>query len=234
MRRATRSAAGQGKRITAFICVVGAALVTQEASAGVNLWTPIGPEGGFRCGLAVAPSAPEVVYSAGTRLFRSADAGRTWEPTGAPEGSASCLLSVDAADPLRLYALLPDRVLRSLDGGTSWETILSGFSVAIAPIYPVAVSPADPDFLMFSSFNQVFRSRDRGDTWQEVWDLPSLWVGNLVLDPIVPGRAYALTRYRGIYVSEEFGDGWTVLADGFGNGTVHETLHFDPDRKSVV
>ncbi|MDQ1348598.1 MAG: hypothetical protein QG573_1973 [Acidobacteriota bacterium] len=233
MRRATRSAAGKRIGIAAFICVVGAALVPQEAGAGVNRWTPIGPEGGFRCALAVAPSAPEVVYSAGTRLFRSADAGRTWEPTGAPEGSASCLLSVDAADPLRLYALRPDRVLRSVDGGTSWETILAGISAAIAPIYPVAVSPADPDFLLFSSYNQVFRSRDRGDTWQEVWDIPDLWVGNLAIDPIVPGRAYALTRYRGIYVSEDFGDTWTVLADGFGNGTVHETLHFDPQDPST-
>lgn len=85
------------------------------AVAGVNAWTPVGPEGGNMCATAVAPSEPARVYAVvagvyggsaeAAGLFRSADGGSTWEPTGAAVGPFSCLLSVDTADPLRLYSI---------------------------------------------------------------------------------------------------------------------------------
>ena len=140
----------------------------------MNTWTALGPAGGYLCALAVAPSDPAVVYAAGSSLHRSADGGATWEPTGAAVGNVSCLLSVDAVDPLRLYALHSDRVERSLDGGTTWETTQSGISAASAQ-FPIAVSAADPAFLLFSDWDKIYRSLDRGDSWEEIsalqWNL---------------------------------------------------------------
>jgi photosystem II stability/assembly factor-like uncharacterized protein len=202
------------------------------ALAGVNTWTALGPEGGYLCALAVAPSDPAVVYAAGSGLHRSADGGATWEPTGATVGSVSCLLAVDAVDPLRLYALHPDRVERSLDGGTTWETTQSGISAASAH-FPIAVSPADPDFLLFSDWDKIYRSLDRGDSWEEIPALQGTWLASMAIHPGVPGRAFAVAQYSAVHISDDYGATWAPLGESLPGGVTNETLHFDPNDPSL-
>jgi len=79
--------------------------------------------------IAVDPGKPQRVYAAGPAgLFRSDDAGLTWEKAG--EGLAGEPLAVTlgtppgAATPPTLFAVLTDgSVWRSLDGATTWQRI---------------------------------------------------------------------------------------------------------------
>lgn len=79
--------------------------------------------------IAVDPSKPQRVYAAGPAgLFRSDDAGLTWEEAG--DGLAGEPLAVtlggspDAATPPTVYAVLTDgSVWSSLDGATTWQRI---------------------------------------------------------------------------------------------------------------
>lgn len=95
----------------ALFLALGEAQSPTVVVAGVNAWTPIGPEGGNLCALAVAPSEPATVYAAGitfgdgSTLFRSADNGVTWESTGTLVQRSTCSFSVDSGDPRRLYLL---------------------------------------------------------------------------------------------------------------------------------
>src|SRR6187401_1937778 len=92
---------------------VASVLACTPAGAGVNRWTPIGPDRGGYCFVSTAPSNDSFLYAGSTLLFRSIDAGSTWD---SPEGTPpywSCLVTVDVADPLRLYAVRYPGLFRS-------------------------------------------------------------------------------------------------------------------------
>jgi photosystem II stability/assembly factor-like uncharacterized protein len=95
--------------------------------------------------LAVAPSAPDVVYVGtgestlrdstgyGDGVYKSTDAGRTWTHLGLDETQHIGRIAVDPRNPDVLfvaaighyYAPNPDRgVFRSRDGGRTWEKVL--------------------------------------------------------------------------------------------------------------
>jgi photosystem II stability/assembly factor-like uncharacterized protein len=95
--------------------------------------------------VAVAPSDPNVVYvgsgeglqrpdlSVGDGIYKSADAGRTWQHLGLRDARQIAAVVVDPADPNRVFVAAlghpygPNRergVYRSLDGGRTWQKVL--------------------------------------------------------------------------------------------------------------
>src|ERR1700680_14139 len=60
--------------------ILALAGASSPVHAGVNLWTPIGPDGGSVVDLAVSRAQPPRVYggSAGGGFYRSEDGGAPW------------------------------------------------------------------------------------------------------------------------------------------------------------
>ena len=78
-----------------------------SASAGVNVWTSAGPEGGRIVALAVDPAAPATLYAAGEGggVFKSADGGASWSRFDAGLTHTDvAALALDPAAPSRVYA----------------------------------------------------------------------------------------------------------------------------------
>ena len=75
-------------------------------SAGTNVWTSNGPEGGTIRALAIDPATPTTLY-AGTYggVFKSTDGGGSWSAvnTGLTNTEVSAL-AIDPATPTTLYA----------------------------------------------------------------------------------------------------------------------------------
>lgn len=74
----------------------------------------------------IDPRQPERVYAADeTSLYRSNDAGQTWQPASADlpsDGIAA--LALDPSEPQRLYAATKDGALYlSEDGATTWRKL---------------------------------------------------------------------------------------------------------------
>jgi hypothetical protein len=74
----------------------------------------------------VDPQKPTRVYAAGgSGMYRSDDAGRSWEAAieGLPAGGVTAL-AFDAREPQRLYAAAPSGPLYlSEDGADSWRAL---------------------------------------------------------------------------------------------------------------
>ncbi len=219
-------------------------ILPAAAVAGVNTWTQIGPEGGPLCGIAVAPSDPLIVYAVGygagqtTGFFRSDDGGQTWVTRSAPADSFGCDIAVDSADPLRIYSIrYTETFQRSFDGGATWEQGGAGLPV-LAARSPVAVDPNDPNFLLIVSLGQLYRSRDRGETWQQIWltgGEPTIAnVLEVAVDPLRAGRVFAVTYNQGLFLSTTYGDDWSPVGQGLPPFLDAKKLVFDPADHSVI
>jgi photosystem II stability/assembly factor-like uncharacterized protein len=105
---------------------------------------------------------PLVIVAAGNywknQLVRSEDAGQNWAPIPDTDG-AYFFVRFHPTDPRIIYA--DDR--RSDDGGRSFKKIEH-------PIY--AFAPSRPDTVYGFSDGKLFRSDDRGDSWQALPDPP--------------------------------------------------------------
>jgi len=208
-----------------------------------NTWMPIfdGQDTESIGALAVAPSDSNVIYagsgeglqrpdlSVGDGMYKSVDAGKTWEHLGLREGEQIASVIVDPKNADRLFVAVmghpygPNEergVYRSTNGGKSFERVLykdenTGASeVAFDPrdagiVYATLWSARQAPWEIGNSFNGpgsgLFRSTDGGDTWQQLTQgVPTIAQGlgriGFAIAPSDPKRMYALMD-----ASREFG-----------------------------
>lgn len=151
---------------------------------GGNTWKKIDskaglPEGDLgRCGLAIAPSSPNVVYALveakENNLFKSLDGGETWFKTGDKNiGDRPFYyfdIFVDPKNENRVYSLF-SRVSRSEDGGKTFDIILP-YNHVHPDHHAFWVHPEDPNYLIEGNDGGLNISRDRGKTWQFIENIP--------------------------------------------------------------
>jgi photosystem II stability/assembly factor-like uncharacterized protein len=136
---------------------------------------------------------PDTVYAGieDAALFRSTDAGQTWQelaglrghgtgPQWQPGAGGMCLHTIilDPINPQRIYiAISAAGAFRSDDGGTTWKPINRGLHSSYIPdptaevghcVHHVAMHPARPDVLFMQKHWDVMRSDDAGDSWREI------------------------------------------------------------------
>ena len=113
-------------------------------SAGINVWTSNGPEGGVVYALAIDPAAPATLY-AGTRVgvFKSTNGGASWSAvnTGLTNTHVGAL-AIDPATPTTLYAGTDGGVFKSANGGASWSAVNTGLTDTHVNV--LAIDPATP------------------------------------------------------------------------------------------
>ena len=122
---------------------------TSIVSAGFNVWTSIGPEGGYIQSLAINPTTPSTIY-AGTDdgVFKSTNGGGNWSPvnTGLPEYTRVRALAIDPVTPATLYVGSWDSVFKTTNAGGNWITFNSGLTY-YTDSEALVVDPAKPTIL---------------------------------------------------------------------------------------
>jgi photosystem II stability/assembly factor-like uncharacterized protein len=124
-------------------------------------------------------------------LFRSDDAGKTWNElpglrghgTGAqwsPGAGGMCLhtILIDPKNHQRMFiAISAAGAFRTEDGGTTWKPITRGLHSDFIPnptaevghcVHRIALHPSNPNTLYMQKHWDVMRSTDAGDNWYEV------------------------------------------------------------------
>lgn len=178
-------------------------------------------------------------------VYRSDDGGRTWAPrcegldqrvakTGeAPQmGSEYKEIAVDPRDPEVVYvgsdSWVSAGVYGSTDGGRSWsrrswhfgdrKNMEYGWIAQWGPsVSCLALSPAQPDRLVFGTSGHVFLTDDQGRTWQQRYcttfpdgrftgnGLEVTCFNDVVFDPTRPQRLYFGYFDIGLLISDDHG-----------------------------
>jgi photosystem II stability/assembly factor-like uncharacterized protein len=179
----------------------------------------------------------------GDGIYKSTDAGVTWRHMGLPESRHIGEIRIHPDDPDLVYVAAlghaskdnPERGLyRSKDGGENWELVLHVSERAGA--VDVSLDPDNPRILFatiwqarrtFWSIDSggpdsgLWRSRDGGDTWENISQNPGLPSGTLgkigvSVSPARSGRVFAIVeaefRKRGLYRSDDHGETWEKVS----------------------
>ena len=171
--------------------------------------------GGLQLQLAFDPLAPETAYVGGRNLWKSTDAGATWQnigmawPDGQPIDNVTAL-AFPGTRPGLFYALMRSRIFRSEDAGLTW----SGGALALGGYNALAADPTDPD-TVYAAASAIFVSHDGGAT---VTELPSEFphagsldiVSALAVSPASPSTLYAAVDGIGVEVSHDAGLHWSL------------------------
>ncbi len=215
---------------------------------GGNSWVPAGnpaPEGSEISSLAVHPRSPLTVYAGdfGTGIFRTTDGGRRWTPTTTPPSIFVTLLALDASAALYAGALPLEAdvggVLRSADGGASWERRNGG--IPGLRTLSVAVDPADPDNLVTSVNGPgLFRTANAAARWVPVrGSFPPGRISGVLTSEVIAGGAGTFyfvdqSREPRIWKSSDAGRTWTPLSGPPGSPQRLRADPLDPETLYVL
>jgi photosystem II stability/assembly factor-like uncharacterized protein len=172
---------------------------------------------------ATGAGADSLLFTCGTRFFRTSDVGLTWEEPTTPF-TENVRLTAGGGGVLLAYGV--SHIFRSVTGGTSWvET--GGPPAACAGLLSLRVDPATPSVLLAGTgvvaaggfaCGGVYRSTNGGSTWSAP-SLSGVYVTDLVFDPTDATRVYACATSiagilppGGVYVSGDGGRTFSSLA----------------------
>ncbi len=133
--------------------------------------------------VAFHPADPDRVFvAAGSGLYRSDDAGRSWEQAPDLAGEYAHSIAFDPDSPERMYAYVATdgmALYRSDDGGDSWVGIGDGLPAA-RPADTLRVHPDRPETLVYAGDvedgGRLFVSPDAGESWDRLdLELPKVW-----------------------------------------------------------
>ncbi len=165
---------------------------------GGDTWTKRTDEDGLpkgdlgRMGLAIAASKPNIIYALveakENALYKSTDGGEKWSKVSDKNiGNRPFYYAdiyVDPQNENRIYNLY-SVVSRSEDGGKTFETLLP-YSGVHPDHHAFWVHPDDPNYLIEGNDGGLNISRDGGDNWRFVTNLPLAQFYHISYDMSIP------------------------------------------------
>lgn len=196
----------------------------RTTDAGAH-WTKISAHPGFardllgKIGVAVAPTAPNVVYAIVQAhdggVFRSADGGATWKRVNAEwklrqRAFYYMAIFVDPTNPNTLYAPQVDGVFKSTDGGKKWTPLTPPGDHHI-----LWINPHNPKILLEGDDGGATVSVDGGKTWSSELNQPTGQYYHVALDDRFPFHVYGAAQDEGAF------EGPSASNEGLGIGAWH-------------
>ena len=218
----------------------------------------------------IAPSNPNIVWVGtgepqnrqsspwGHGVFRSSDAGQTWQFLGLEKTRHISRIKVHPKDPETAYIAAvgnlwkpnPERgVFKTTDGGATWEKVLhvDDYTGAI----DLVMDPDDPETLFAAMYTRqrtawgfngsgagsgIYRTLDGGKNWTKLHKgLPSGHLGRIGIDVyqrdgnLLIATIEARRGQTGVYGSTDRGNSWNFLSDTNPRPMYFSMVRIDPN-----
>jgi len=224
----------------------------------------------------ISRSDPSVIYagtgeqnnrqssSYGNGVYRSDDAGETWQHIGLDETRHIGRIQVDPTDPDivyvgalgNLWAGSEERgVFKSTDGGNSWEKVL--FIDEYTGVVDMAIDPSNPNTVYAATYQRlrrtwgfngggpgsgIYKTIDGGRTWNELGGgIPDGDKGRIgiAISESNPQVLMALIQHadgaqQGTYRSEDGGLTWERVNSADGRPMYYSHIFIDPTNEDRV
>ena len=229
--------------------------VWKTSDGGIN-WEPISDGSVFGTGsvgaIGLSDSDPNTIYvgmgespirgnvSHGDGVYKSTDAGKTWNRIGLVDTRQISRIRVHPRNPDLVYVAAQGHVwapneqrgiFRSKDGGKNWEKVLYRGDKAGA--CDLILDPTNPTIIyagLWEAYRKpwtlesggpnsgIFKSTDGGDTWTDITrnqGLPKGTIGivGLAVSPANPDRLWAIVEAEdgGVFRSDNGGRTWAKV-----------------------
>lgn len=158
----------------------------REIEAGI----PSGEKG--RIGLAMAPSAPNIVYAMifaeedKSGFYRSTDFGESWTKRSdrmSNDAQYYNEITVDPRDPDRVYSVDTFSWITE-DGGLSWQRL--GVRRRHSDDHAFWIDPEMTEHIYIGGDGGIYESWDRGGTWRHIRNLPLMQFYRIQPDNALP------------------------------------------------
>lgn len=161
--------------------------------------------------IAVDPNDADFVVVGGlTGVYRSFDAGRSWEKISDQINVES--LAIDPRTRDRIFVGTWRQGWRTDDGGKSWKHVADGM-VLDTDMFSITIDPARPDNVWVATCGWVYNSQNGGDKWTRYRDgFNNRRIHDVDIDPCDPETVYA-GSVAGLYRSDDHGKSWYVVSD---------------------
>ncbi|MGB0777156.1 MAG: WD40/YVTN/BNR-like repeat-containing protein [Flavobacteriaceae bacterium] len=253
----------RGGRSAAVTGVAGKANLYYFGSTGGGVWRTTdagntyenisdGFFGGSVGAIAVSEWDPNVIYvgngektvrgnvSSGDGMWKSVDAGKTWESIGLNNSRHISRIRIHPKNPDIVFAAVmgdlykssDERgVYKSIDGGKTWKKVL--FSSADAGAVDLVLDPNNARVLYASTWNirrtpyslesggkdsKMWKSTDGGETWKDISSRPGLpsglWgISGITVSPVNSDYVWAIIENAngGLFKSTDAGATWTKV-----------------------
>lgn len=182
------------------------------------------------------PKNPAEVYALvkGDGIYRSSTGGDGPWAKLPVDGASLVALVIDPADPTRLYGPTWNAVLKSTDGGNTWEAKMNGL-VANRTVDVLVIDPQNPHILYGGVGETMVVSTDGGESWQSQEYGAGLGVARLhqiVVDPFNPATIYVAGLGAAVYKSVDSGRSFLPMPFNTGEGAYGLAAH--PAQKDAL
>ena len=201
---------------------------------------------------------PGVLYAGGApaSLWKTYDSGETWtelkalsehpsRPDWEPGAGGLCLHTIllDPERPARMYAgISAVGLFRTDDGGETWQLNSEGIPPGVPPradpntgrcVHKAVLDPSDPEIIFQQNHAGTYRSRDAGETWEDIGGgLPSRFGFPMVNHPRKAGTLFTVLmdsdEFRSsaegriaVWTTGDAGDSWRALTQGLPEGDAY-------------
>ena len=185
---------------------------------------------------------PRNSMNLGEGIFRSLDAGKTWQHLGLSDTKTIHRILIDPNQPTTVYVgamgdpFTPNEhrgLYKTTDGGKTWRKIL--YTNTFSGVADVVIDPENPNKLFAAMYEHhrtpyymrsggkgsgLFVSYDQGETWKQLTEKNGLPAGELgrigiAIAPSDPNRVYAKIEATQslLYRSDDGGVNWYVVND---------------------
>jgi photosystem II stability/assembly factor-like uncharacterized protein len=204
--------------------------------------------------LAIQQSNPSVVWvgtgegnprnsiSIGEGIYRTLDAGKTWQRMGLEKTRNIHRVIIDPTNPDVVYAGAignpyaehPERgVFKTIDGGKTWNKVL--YTNDKSGVADMIMDPSNPQKILVAMWEHkrtpydfqsggpgsgLYLTHDGGKTWKKLGKEQGLPEGDygrcgVAISPANPNRMYAMVEAKknGLYTTTDGGFTWTKVTD---------------------